>query len=95
MIPVIKIHMSDTNLHGKVMITEKMLQVCKHLGNRLRLFAQKVHRHVTTSEFDLWHLNSVVLKKVLIVEDDNDLVKLLKYNLEKRWPKPGANPPTW
>ena len=32
---------------------------------------------------DLWHLISTVLKKVLIVEDDNDLVKLLKYNLEK------------
>ena len=31
----------------------------------------------------MWHLILIVLKKVLIVEDDNDLVKLLKYNLEK------------
>lgn len=32
---------------------------------------------------DLWHLNSVVPKKILIVEDEGDLVKLLKYNLER------------
>src|SRR5262249_16284879 len=32
---------------------------------------------------DLWHLISIMLKKVLIVEDETDLVKLLKYNLEK------------
>jgi DNA-binding response OmpR family regulator len=31
----------------------------------------------------LWHLIIIVVKKVLIVEDDNDLVRLLKYNLEK------------
>src|SRR6516164_4150663 len=65
------------------MITEKLLQICKHLGNRPRLQQRKVHRFVTTSGPDLWHLISTVLKKVLIVEDDNDLVKLLKYNLEK------------
>ena len=35
------------------------------------------------STADLWHLLSIVVKKVLIVEDDNDLVRLLKYNLEK------------
>ena len=35
------------------------------------------------SSADLWHLLSIVVKKVLIVEDDNDLVRLLKYNLEK------------
>jgi two-component system alkaline phosphatase synthesis response regulator PhoP len=60
-----------------------MLQFCKHLGNTLRTLIHKVHRVVTTSGFYLWHLNSAVSKKVLIVEDDNDLVKLLKYNLEK------------
>ena len=65
------------------MITEKLLQICKHLGNRLRLQTCKVHIVVTPSETDLWHLISAVSKKVLIVEDDNDLVKLLKYNLEK------------
>jgi len=32
---------------------------------------------------DLWHFLRIVVKKVLIVEDDNDLVRLLKYNLEK------------
>jgi two-component system, OmpR family, alkaline phosphatase synthesis response regulator PhoP len=31
----------------------------------------------------LWHWISAVYKKILIVEDDSDLVKLLKYNLEK------------
>ena len=35
------------------------------------------------STADLWQLLSIVVKKVLIVEDDNDLVRLLKYNLEK------------
>ena len=65
------------------MITEEMLQFCKHLGNTLRTLTCKVHRVVTTSGSYLWHLISVVSKKVLIVEDDNDLVKLLKYNLEK------------
>src|SRR5690242_13389820 len=31
----------------------------------------------------LWHWIGTVTKKVLIVEDETDLVKLLKYNLEK------------
>jgi len=60
-----------------------MLQICKDLGNNLKRLSHKVHRVVTTSRSELWHLISIVLKKVLIVEDDNDLVKLLKYNLEK------------
>ena len=61
------------------------------------------------STADLWHLLSIVVKKVLIVEDDNDLVRLLKYNLEKEGfkvnyatdgavalsPKRGAIPRTW
>ena len=43
----------------------------------------KVHTVVTHRRVDLWHLSSVVSKKILIVEDEGDLVKLLKYNLEK------------
>src|SRR5215467_12434021 len=51
--------------------------------------AQKIHRLVTESCADLWHLISAVQKKVLIVEDEGDLVKLLKYNLEKEGFKVG------
>ena len=84
MIAVIKIDVCNVDLHvHKRMITEKMLQICEHVGNRLRRIVQKVHTVVTQMKTDLWHLISTVLKKVLIVEDDNDLVKLLKYNLEK------------
>src|SRR5262249_49270768 len=43
----------------------------------------KVHRVVTLTHVDLWHLIPVVSKKILIVEDESDLIKLLKYNLEK------------
>ena len=32
---------------------------------------------------ELWHFIVVVSKKILIVEDESDLIKLLKYNLEK------------
>jgi two-component system alkaline phosphatase synthesis response regulator PhoP len=60
-----------------------MLQACEHLGNRPILRSHKVHRHVTCTRAELWHLLSVVIKKVLIVEDETDLVKLLKYNLER------------
>jgi two-component system, OmpR family, alkaline phosphatase synthesis response regulator PhoP len=35
------------------------------------------------SQSDLWHWIDAVSKKILIVEDESDLVKLLKYNLEK------------
>ena len=35
------------------------------------------------SQNDLWHWIDAVSKKILIVEDESDLVKLLKYNLEK------------
>jgi len=46
-------------------------------------YFSKVHTVVTHGRVDLWHLSSVVSKKILIVEDEGDLVKLLKYNLEK------------
>src|SRR5262245_2058282 len=46
-------------------------------------YFSKVHTVVTHRRVDLWHLSSVVSKKILIVEDEGDLVKLLKYNLEK------------
>jgi two-component system alkaline phosphatase synthesis response regulator PhoP len=45
--------------------------------------ANKVHRLVTIFKGDLWHLISIVSKKILLVEDESDLIKLLKYNLEK------------
>src|SRR5215510_2436925 len=31
----------------------------------------------------LWTMMTVMMKKILIVEDEQDLIKLLKYNLEK------------
>src|SRR5438874_1389072 len=84
MIAVIKIDVCNVDLHvHKRMITEKMLQICEHVGNRLRCIVQKVHTVVTPMKTDLWHLISTVLNKVLIVEDDNDLLKLLNYTLEK------------
>src|SRR5215470_4137625 len=49
---------------------------------------QKVHTVVTNSSGLLWHWIGVQ-KKVLIVEDETDLVKLLKYNLEKEGFKVG------
>jgi two-component system alkaline phosphatase synthesis response regulator PhoP len=59
-----------------------MLQRCEHPGNTTRLANQKVHTVVTNTVGFLWHWIGVQ-KKVLIVEDETDLVKLLKYNLEK------------
>ena len=32
---------------------------------------------------NVWHLMYAMMKKILIVEDEGDLIKLLKYNLEK------------
>src|SRR5205823_3150295 len=58
MITVIKIDVADVDLHvHKRMITEKMLQICEHVGNRLRPITQKVHTVVTPEIADLWHLN--------------------------------------
>ena len=59
-----------------------MLQRCEHSGNTKRLARYKVHTVVTNPVEFLWQLIGVQ-KKVLIVEDETDLVKLLKYNLEK------------
>ena len=59
-----------------------MLQRCEHSGNTKRLAQHKVHKVVTNPAEFLWQLIGVQ-KKVLIVEDETDLVKLLKYNLEK------------
>ena len=59
-----------------------MLQRCEHSGNTKRLAQRKVHTVVTNPVEFLWQLIGVQ-KKVLIVEDETDLVKLLKYNLEK------------
>src|SRR5256885_7993928 len=36
-----------------------------------------------TPDSNLWHWIDTVSKKILIVEDESDLIKLLKYNLEK------------
>src|SRR5437667_6978180 len=60
-----------------------MLQVCEQCGKGRTLPGIKVHRLVTQNQGRLWHLLSIVVKKVLIVEDDNDLVRLLEYHLEK------------
>src|ERR1043166_4450984 len=43
----------------------------------------KVYRVVTLDNLDLWHSLPIVSKKILIVEDESDLVRLLKYSLEK------------
>src|SRR5215831_4489384 len=59
-----------------------MLQHREHLRKTARRQKQKVHTVVTNSPGLLWHWIGVQ-KKVLIVEDETDLVKLLKYNLEK------------
>jgi len=59
-----------------------MLQRCEHSGNTKRLARYKVHTVVTNPVEFLWQLIGVQ-KKVLIVEDETDLVKLLKYNPEK------------
>src|SRR5215467_3055597 len=59
-----------------------MLQHREHLRKTARRQKQKVHTVVTNSPGLLWHWIGVQ-KKVLIVEDESDLVKLLKYNLEK------------
>jgi two-component system alkaline phosphatase synthesis response regulator PhoP len=59
-----------------------MLQIREHPGNSTRLKGDKVHTVVTNAVALLWQL-IIVQKKVLIVEDESDLVKLLKYNLEK------------
>src|SRR5215467_9645722 len=66
----------------------RMLQRCEHLANRKRLPADKVHTVVTKFCGVLWH-SIDVQKRVLIVEDESDLVKLLKYNLEKEGFKVG------
>src|SRR3989454_7122885 len=60
-----------------------MLQVCEQCGKDGHFPGLKFTDLSHKSTADLWHLLSIVVKKVLIVEDDNDLVRLLKYNLEK------------
>src|SRR3989454_3978250 len=60
-----------------------MLQVCEQCGKDRHFQGLKFTDLSHKSTVDLWHLLSIVVKKVLIVEDDSDLVKLLKYNLEK------------
>src|SRR5215813_11126393 len=60
-----------------------MLQIYEQWGEGQTPPGIKVHRLVTQNQGRLWHLLSIVVKKVLIVEDETDLVKLLKYNLEK------------
>src|SRR5215475_341475 len=65
-----------------------MLQHREHLRKTARRQKQKVHTVVTNPPGLLWHWIGVQ-KKVLIVEDETDLVKLLKYNLEKEGFKVG------
>ncbi len=60
-----------------------MLQVYELCGNTQTHFLEKFTDLSHKVETNLWHLVCTVVKKVLIVEDDNDLVRLLKYNLEK------------
>ena len=45
--------------------------------------SQNVHIVVTCMLRLLWLDENAMMKKILIVEDEHDLIKLLKYNLEK------------
>ena len=63
MVSVKKVHVADINLHGISMITEKLLQICEHVGNSLRGQGNKVHTLVTPREGDLWHLNRYRVKE--------------------------------
>jgi two-component system alkaline phosphatase synthesis response regulator PhoP len=71
------------NLHMRFNDNRDYYRVVNILRTSRTVHSAKVHRVVTLTHVDLWHLIRVVSKKILIVEDESDLIKLLKYNLEK------------